>query len=88
MLAKELQVSRHQISYLINKEYNTNFNAYINELRIDHCLRSLTPDHWRTYTLEAIADQSGFGSRGTFIKAFKRKTGVLPSEYRKTILAG
>lgn len=87
MLAEELKASRHQISYVINHEFNTNFNTYINGLRIEHCLQSLTKEHWRTYTLEAIADESGFGSRGTFIKAFKKKTGILPSDYRKNILS-
>ena len=34
-----------------------------------------------TKTLEALAQESGFNSRGTFIRVFKKKTGKTPSEY-------
>jgi AraC-like DNA-binding protein len=85
-LAHHLNVTRHQLSYIINSAYQCNFNAFINDLRIGYCLDHFTPAQWNTYTLDGIADAIGFGSRGTFIRAFKKKTGLLPSEYRSQVI--
>jgi AraC-like DNA-binding protein len=85
-LAQHLGVTRHQLSYIINSAYQSNFNAFINDLRIGYCLNHFTPAQWNAYTLDGIADAIGFGSRGTFIRAFKKKTGMLPSEYRTQVI--
>lgn len=85
-LAQHLGVTRHQLSYIINSAYQCNFNAFINDLRIGYCLDHFTPAQWNTYTLDGIAEAIGFGSRGTFIRAFKKKTGMLPSEYRTRVI--
>lgn len=85
-LAGLLGVSRHQISYILNQKLQTNFWNYINDLRISYCMEQLNAKDWTDLSIDGISDKAGFGSRGTFIKAFKKKTGNLPSEFRRELL--
>ncbi len=54
---------------------------YINNLRLEHAAELIRnkPD----YTLEAIAEESGFSIRSTFNRNFTRLYGITPSEYKK-----
>jgi AraC-like DNA-binding protein len=38
--------------------------------------------------LETIANEAGFNNRNTFISAFKKVTGIKPSEFLKDIKLG
>lgn len=60
---------------------NATFAGYISGLRLAYSLDLLTgnPD----MTLEAVAQESGHGSYSPFFKAFVKKYGMSPSEYRK-----
>jgi AraC-like DNA-binding protein len=84
-LASELGFSSHQLSYLINKHYGMNFYSLINQYRIDTCKEKLRQREYRQKTLEAIARESGFHSRATFIRAFKMQTGITPSAFIKNL---
>jgi AraC-like DNA-binding protein len=67
---------------MINRQYGKNFNALINHFRVEYLKR--IPDHdpsWTLYTMEALGNMSGFNSRNTLIKAFKKCTGESPSSY-------
>jgi AraC-like DNA-binding protein len=84
-LAAELGFSSHQLSYLINKHYGMNFYSLINQYRVDTCKEKLRQREYREKTLEAIARESGFHSRATFIRAFKMQTGITPSAFIKNL---
>lgn len=84
-LANELGYSSHQLSYLINKHYGINFYSLINQYRINACKEKLVLREHMQKTLEAIAQESGFHSRATFIRAFKTQTGVTPSAFIKNL---
>ena len=59
----------------------TNFNGYINDLRIDYAIKllKLHPN----YTIRAIADEVGFNSTPILYNLFKKKTGMTPYEFKK-----
>ena len=40
-------------------------------------------DDYKNYSLEGIAQESGFKSKSTFNTLFKKMNGITPSEYRK-----
>jgi len=84
-LAEETRVPVHLLSAFINKHYKVNFNDFINEYRVNYCKIKILNDEWKYKKLEAIADESGFSNRNTFTAAFKRVTGLNPSEFLKTI---
>lgn len=85
-LAKFLSIPKKELSQITTQLYQKNFNQLINEKRIDVVLKKFSSLDWLNYSLEGVAQEVGFKSRTTFIKAFKEKTGATPSEYKKTIL--
>ena len=74
----------NNVSLVINERYGTNFNALLNEYRIQEaCKRMNDPKHFGHLTIEGIANGVGFKSRTSFIQAFKKYTGLTPSEYQR-----
>jgi AraC-like DNA-binding protein len=81
----ETHIPVHYLSGFINKYYKMNFNDFINEYRVIFSIDKLLKKEWMYKKLETIANESGFNNRNTFISAFKKVTGVLPSEFLKDI---
>jgi len=84
-LADDIDISLHYLSAFINQHYAVNFNDFINRYRIFHCIEKLINGEWKQKKLEAISDESGFSNRNTFRMAFKKVTGLSPSEYLRNI---
>lgn len=84
--AKLLNTNTTYLSKALNETGKQSFNQYINELRINHALLKLKDDPiFRSYTIRAVARETGYKSHTTFIKAFKSKTGVTPAFYVKKL---
>lgn len=81
LIADELGITSHQLSEIINKNLNKNFNAFINEYRIKEAQKMLIEEPQRTITSIAIA--VGFNTNTAFSTVFSRSTGLSPKEYRK-----
>ena len=88
MFSEETKIPLYQLSAFVNKYYKMNFNDFINEFRILFSIDKLLKKEWMYKKLETIADESGFNNRNTFISAFKKVTGVKPSEFLKEIKTG
>lgn len=86
-LADQLEVSVHSLSQAINSGKNQKFNDYLNELRVQEAQRLMTSESHRNLKLLAIALDSGFNNKTSFLNAFKKHTGQSPSEYREKLLA-
>jgi len=83
ILVDEVQIPRHLLSTFINQEYGIGFRKFLNQKRIDYILENFNKTEWKNLTLEAIANESGFKNRSTFINNFKEVTGKNPLEYFK-----
>lgn len=83
-LANLMQVNRNGLSHSINKGFDKNFNDFINEQRVDEAKRILKNKTHTQLTLLGIGLESGFNSKASFNRAFKKFTGQTPSEYHKT----
>ena len=85
-LTRAVGVNSTVLSHLINKGFEKNFNDFINEYRINEVKSRLraTDDE----TMLAIALESGFNSKATFNRAFKKFTGRTPREYQEDLTAG
>lgn len=83
-LARNLQISRHQLSQILNGELDKNFYDYINELRVEEFKKRISLPKNSHLTLLGIAFDSGFNSKTTFNTIFKKNTGLTPSEYKKS----
>lgn len=80
-LAFLMETPAYKISSLLGKHFKINFNAYVNNLRIEYIKQRLDNRDWKQFTLEAIAQDAGFANRNTFFVAFKKRMGVSPSVY-------
>jgi len=80
-IAKELRISSHQLSQLLNDNLGKSFALFINEYRIDEA--KLLLEEKNKFTLEAIGFEAGFSSKSNFYATFKKATGQTPSEYKK-----
>ena len=79
-LARELEITPHQLSQLINEKLGKNFRQFINEYRVEEAKELLISDEKRT-TL-SIAFSVGFNSKSAFHRAFQSYTGLTPQKYR------
>lgn len=80
-LARELNVSGHQLSQLLNNNIRKNFTLFVNEYRINEACNMLSGQ--TNLTIEAIGDEVGFNSRSTFFASFKKIKGITPSVYQQ-----
>ncbi len=83
--AHDMQLPTYQISQLLKYHYKTNFNDFINGLRIKEVKKHLEGDDFQNYSIEGIAKDCGFAAKSTFFTAFKKHTGLTPMEYQKLI---
>ena len=83
IVAKRLEISDGYLSELISKNFNCNFNDYINEFRVKRVINLFQNKQFDLFSIEAIGSESGFKSKSVFYKAFKKSTGKTPGEYRK-----
>jgi len=85
-LAKKLKTNTTYLSKIFNTHYQKRFNTYINDLRIDFIIEKLNSDNqFRNYTIKSLANEVGFKSKESFNSAFKKRTGVLPSQLIKEL---
>lgn len=81
-LAKLIPTHPNKLSEVINKFEQKNFYDLINERRIHEFLRLLNLPESRQYTLMSLAYDSGFNSKASFNRNFKKYTGKTPREYQ------
>jgi len=81
-IAVKLDTNTKYISQLINETYNKNFYNFINFYRIEEAKRLLISEENEKYSILGIAQSVGFVSKSTFNVAFKRYTGVTPTEFK------
>ena len=85
IMSADTDIPAHHLSYYLNEHLKINFNTWKNDLRINHVISLIESGSYETLTLDALSKQSGFGSRSSFINAFKLKTGLTPSEYLQNL---
>jgi len=83
-LAQKMQISIHELSFLINEVHQENFFSFVNKYRIEEAKRLLLSEKFEKLNILGIAYQAGFNSKTTFNTAFKKLTGQSPSEFVQT----
>lgn len=85
-LAKELKTNNTYLSKIINELKGQNFSNYLKDLRIEYAISCLKKNpKFRTYTIQAIAEEVGFNKAQSFSTAFNKKTGLYPSYFIKQL---
>ncbi|KOR82581.1 hypothetical protein AM231_19950 [Paenibacillus solani] len=82
MLAQKYNTSAQYMSRLLKRELGMGFQEYLLDLRIRRAKELLSQSDRK---IGDIWEAVGFNNRNTFIRAFKGKEGITPSEYRKNM---
>lgn len=78
-LAKHIAVSPSYVSQTLNERLGLNFFDFINQYRVEAAKVALASTD---QTVLDIAMQVGFNAKSSFYTAFKKVTGLTPSQYR------
>jgi AraC-like DNA-binding protein len=84
-LAKQLKLSSHQLSELINTRLGKSFSRYIREYRVEAAEDLLVERP--SMPVLTVGLEVGFTSQSNFYEAFKEITGMSPGQYRKINLS-
>ncbi|MCU6796090.1 AraC family transcriptional regulator [Paenibacillus sp. WQ 127069] len=85
ILADKLKVSAAYLSAYFKDKTGINFIDYLNDLRIRKAKEMLLGSDAK---IQDIAVSVGYQSVNSFIRMFKRSTGMSPGEFRKSSLTG
>lgn len=80
-VANLLGLTGHQLSELINTEYNLSFPRFVRKHRIEAAKEML--ENEPNTSILAISLDTGFKSQSSFYAAFNESTGESPGSYRK-----
>ena len=81
-LSDSLGISAGYLSFLINNYSSSNFSDYINQFRINQAKQLILDLDYQNYKIVSIGLESGFNSKSTFYKSFKKFTGISPAEFK------
>lgn len=82
-LSKQLGTNKTTLSWIINTYLHKNLPSILNEYRINEAVKLLTDKNNNRYKMEVISEMSGYHNRQAFHVAFKKETGLTPSDFRK-----
>lgn len=74
-------LTRTRVVNLIDKYTGLTPNEYINKLRVEYSVK-LIQEH-PEWTIDAVAEECGYGRRGTYYTHFTKVFGITPAQYRK-----
>jgi len=80
--AELLGISTCYLSKMVNSIINLSFIDYINKYRVADVKQNLNSYKYHHYTILSVGLEAGFNSKSTFYSAFKKHTGMTPSEYK------
>ena len=79
-LAKKFDCKESHLYYFFTNHLEITFTQYLEKLRLDNATRYLKEN--KSYTVNEIAAKVGYSNPQTFRRAFKKRMGVTPTEYR------
>lgn len=81
-LSSSLNINSKFISQTINEKFNQNFFEFINSYRIKYAKELMKDSERKERRILEILYESGFNSKSAFNNAFKKFTGLTPSQYK------
>ncbi|MFN7116596.1 MAG: helix-turn-helix domain-containing protein [Saprospiraceae bacterium] len=82
-LARQLHISRHHLSQVLNEGLQKTYHDFVNEYRIEAAKQLLHNPQKQHYSIAAIAFEAGFNSLSSFNQVFKKHCQLTPSEFRQ-----
>ncbi len=83
--ALKLNHSKEEVVDFLKNEIDENFTDLLNQNRIEYFKELLRAKKYESFTIEALSEMSGFGTRRTMYSAFNKFVGMTPSDYIITL---
>jgi len=80
-----IKIPVRDLSLLINHKLDRHFYDFVNSYRIENAMAILKDVTKRKVTVLEILYEVGFNSKSSFNTAFKKHTGITPTDYRKSL---
>ncbi|MEN9335870.1 MAG: hypothetical protein RLZZ500_857 [Bacteroidota bacterium] len=85
-VAKKLNTNTAYLSQYFNQVLQKSFSEYTQELRVEYVLQKWNAStQFRNFTLQAIAEEVGYKDANTFVRVFKKQTGLTPNYYLENL---
>ncbi len=84
-IADKINVTKHNLSQVINTKTGGNFYNFINKYRVEEFKTSIKLNTYPNFTLIAIALECGFRSSSSFYSVFKKITGTTPKQFMDSL---
>lgn len=81
-LASQIDLPAHHLTEVLNQELKKNFADFVNGYRVEEVKRKMLDPEEANKTILALALDSGFNSKSSFNRIFRKHTGMSPSAYK------
>jgi len=85
LICGRLSINRRTLLRAVKNHGFGSFPHFVNHHRIEEAKKMMSQAAFDIYTLEAIAEKSGFGTRQAFYNTFERLVGMKPAHYRRML---
>ena len=85
-LSSKTNISKSHITQTLNEYGKQNFYDFVNIFRVEKIKKRLEIQNEMMLTIETLAYDSGFNSKSSFLRIFKKFTSMKPSEYKNKVL--
>lgn len=79
--ALKLNHSKEDVLEFLKTQLDQSFAELLNQNRVDYLKQLLRSKKYESFTIEALSEMSGFGSRRSMYNYFNKYVGMTPSEY-------
>ncbi|OJV17735.1 MAG: hypothetical protein BGO30_01620 [Bacteroidetes bacterium 41-46] len=83
-LALQMGIPARKLSLLINQYSRQHFFDFVNMYRVEKAIEIIEKSEKKEYTIQQIYFEVGFNTKSSFNTAFKKHTGLTPSEFKKS----
>jgi AraC-like DNA-binding protein len=84
-LAKKLHIGPHTLNSFIYETTKMNFSDLVNKSRVDYFITLVESQEYSDYTIDALSELTGFGTRQTLYRNFKKFHGGNPSDLFRSV---
>jgi AraC-like DNA-binding protein len=83
--ALKLNHSKEDVLQFVSSQLDQSFAELLNQNRVEYLKQLLRSKKYESFTIEALSEMSGFGSRRSMYNYFNKYVGMTPSEFINTV---
>ena len=83
--ALKLNCGKNEVLEFLKLQLDQSFTELLNQNRVEYLKQLLRSKKYESFTIEALSEMSGFGTRRSMYNYFNKYVGMTPSEYINTI---